>query len=88
MGFSSVQRRFAQLALNEPLEVAPFIPKIETIYLLHVVLETDYLVKGKKGDEEYKVQDLSALVIKELSNQFFTNGQKIVLEANGTWSSP
>jgi len=82
MGFSSVQRRFAQLALNEPLEVIPFIPKVENIYLYNVILEVDFLVKGRKGDEDYKVEDLSQVVIKALANQFFTVGQKIVLEVN------
>jgi len=83
MGFSSIQRRFVQLSLNEPLEVSSYVPKLDTIYLMNLALDVDFLIKAKKTNDEYKADDLTAILMRNLGNQFFSVGQKLVAEVNG-----
>lgn len=83
IGFSSIQRRFVQLSLNEPLEITAFVPKLETIYLSRTVVDVDFLVKAKKTNDEYKAEDLTAVFMRNFTNQFFSVGQKLVAEVNG-----
>jgi len=83
IGFSSIQRRFVQLSLNEPVEANSYIPRLDNIYLMHTVVDVDFLVKAKKTNDEYKAEDLTAVFMRNFQNQFFSIGQKLVAEVNG-----
>jgi len=82
VAFNSVHRRFALLSLNEPVEVTLYIPSVENIYLGNLTLEADFLQKGKKIVEEYKKEDIAAIIIREFENQFFNVEQKFVVDFN------
>jgi hypothetical protein len=49
VGFSSVQRRFVQLSLNETVQLYPYIPEETAIYLSQMTLETDFFSKNIKS---------------------------------------
>jgi hypothetical protein len=50
LAFSSVQRRFALLSLNEPIDAILYQPAIETIYASTLTLEVDLLAKKKTNE--------------------------------------
>jgi len=83
IGMSAIQRRFLSYALNEPIDVLPFTQKLETIYLSKLILEVDFLTKSKRVDDEFKVEDLTKTLVRELGKQFFTVNQKFVADING-----
>lgn len=83
ISFTSIQRRFAEIALNDTLQVTPFpIDAIESNYLGSVGLEVDNLAKTSKG-ENFDCAVLSELVVKTLEGQFLTVGQQFVLDVYG-----
>jgi len=79
----SVQRRFAEIALNDNLIVTPFIvDAMESSYLGSVSLEVDYLARTSKPDT-FDCSALQDLAIKTLETQFLTIGQQFVLDVYG-----
>eukprot|EP01102_Stenamoeba_stenopodia_P014537 TRINITY_DN4836_c0_g1_i1.p1 TRINITY_DN4836_c0_g1~~TRINITY_DN4836_c0_g1_i1.p1 ORF type:complete len:740 (-),score=208.35 TRINITY_DN4836_c0_g1_i1:138-2357(-) len=83
IGFTSVQRRFAEIALNDNLLVTPFVvDAVESNYLGSIALEVDYLARSSKADT-FDCTALQDLVVKTLENQFLTLGQQFVLDVYG-----
>jgi len=64
------------------VEAVLFKPSVDNIYMHALNVEVDYLSKNKKGDD-FKIEDISKVLLRELSNQFFTVDQRFVLEVNG-----
>jgi len=85
IGFSSVQRRFVQLSLNEPVDVSPYSPPADdsTIYLSTLTLEVDFLIKNRKIDDNFNIADITKVIMREIINQFLTVEQRFVGEVNG-----
>lgn len=84
MCFSSVQRRFIQLSLNEAIEVQPYYPaNIENCYIHQMTIEVDLFSKNTRSVVEFKVEDISKILLTVCNEMFLTVDQKMVLDASG-----
>ncbi len=83
MAFNGIHRRFALLSLNEPIDAILYNPPAESIYMGFLTLEVDYLQKTKKPGDEFKKEDLTAILMRDLMPQCFTLEQKFVVDYQG-----
>jgi len=85
IGLSTPHRRFVAVQLGEPVDIIPFVPDEQKIYLGKVVLEVDFLVKNKRIEEDFNPEDITKAVTRWFMGQFFSLGQKFVTEVNGVY---
>eukprot|EP01119_Soliformovum_irregulare_P007267 TRINITY_DN1966_c0_g1_i1.p1 TRINITY_DN1966_c0_g1~~TRINITY_DN1966_c0_g1_i1.p1 ORF type:complete len:737 (-),score=286.48 TRINITY_DN1966_c0_g1_i1:39-2249(-) len=83
IGLNNPTRGFTKTALNEILDVAPFVDDALDVYLSKVVVEVDYFVKTTQGSD-YKVEDLAGVFDRVFAQQYLTTGQECVADVFGT----
>jgi vesicle-fusing ATPase len=94
-GTSLVQRKWANLSINESIQCQPYDPIMaqgQSVYMSQLVLEIDYFNPAKyKAQQQQQHQQLEEYDAAEMSKKFstacqqhmFTRGQQLLFEFNG-----
>uniref|UniRef100_A0A8D9AML4 Vesicle-fusing ATPase n=1 Tax=Cacopsylla melanoneura TaxID=428564 RepID=A0A8D9AML4_9HEMI len=82
IGFSLLQRKWAELSLNQDIDVKPFFfnPKNTSEFLCTVVLEVDFLSKKNPAKEPYDTDKMVMEFLGRFSGQAFTEGQMLAFQ--------
>ncbi|KAG0342587.1 transport between ER and Golgi ATPase protein [Podila humilis] len=83
LGFSNVQRKWANISLNKEIDVQPFDPSLDgpEVYLSSIEVEVDLYKKSDSGD--FDAKDMSRQFISVFNNQILTVDQGLVLDFQG-----
>ncbi|GFR08034.1 vesicle-fusing ATPase 2, partial [Trichonephila clavata] len=84
IGFSLPMRKWAELSLNQTLEVRPYTFNPNIQYIAKVVLEVDFLDK-KTTLEPYDTEKMATEFVKNFCKQAFTVGQMLAFKNNSDW---
>ncbi|KAL1464946.1 hypothetical protein WDU94_004546 [Cyamophila willieti] len=82
IGFSLLQRKWAELSLHQDIDVKPFFfnPKNTSEFLCTVVLEVDFLSKKNPPKDPYDTDKMVLEFLGRFSGQAFTEGQMLAFQ--------
>jgi len=83
VGFNNIQRTTALLSLNEPIQVATYLPEGSDIYLFGLKFEVDFYIKSK-ATVPIDVDEVAKIITRDMLYQFFQMEQKLLLDFQGT----
>eukprot|EP00903_Cladosiphon_okamuranus_P006984 g6797.t1 len=84
IGINALQRRTANLTLNMPLPVYPFLDAALNIPMVAVNLTADLMVKGKGRPKQVDASKLSDAFKVNFNHQVFTPGQILAMTFEGS----
>ncbi|RWS15681.1 vesicle-fusing ATPase 2-like protein [Dinothrombium tinctorium] len=77
IGFNMPMRKWAQLSINEIIEVRPYVFDPSRQYVAKIVLEVDFLQKNSVTSEPYDTDEMAKEFTMQFPNQAFTCEQSI-----------
>lgn len=80
IGFSAVQRKWANISLESKLMVKPFSFDLRTQSITLMTVEVDFLSKKMTTLDPYDTDKLAPDLLQQFSNQAFTTGQQFVFQ--------
>ncbi|KAL6042923.1 transport between ER and Golgi ATPase protein [Balamuthia mandrillaris] len=83
IALGEMQRRTAQLSLNQAVNCVPFVPTNENIFLASLKVEVDFLSKSSKRDT-IEAHLLNEVLRREFLHQYFTLDQQFVADVAGS----
>ena len=83
LAFNLVQRKSLQLSLNEPLDVAPWFPPREDVYVHRIVVEVDFPNKARATNNAIDAEQLGKYAAKIFQNQCVCVSQDVLIDFQG-----
>ncbi|KAI5750413.1 hypothetical protein M8J76_015458 [Diaphorina citri] len=82
IGFSLLQRKWAELSLHQDIDVKPFFfnPKNTSEFLCTIILEVDFLSKKNPPKEPFDSEKMARVFLERFSGQAFTEGQLLAFQ--------
>lgn len=80
VGFSAVQRKWANVSLESKLMVRPFSFDLRTQSISIMTVEVDFLTKKMTNLDPYDTDKLAPDLLQQFSNQAFTVGQQFAFQ--------
>lgn len=82
IGFSLLQRKWAELSLNQDIDVKPFFfnPKNTSEFLCTIILEVDFLSKKNPTKDTFDTDKMAREFLSKFSGQAFTEGQMLAFQ--------
>lgn len=82
IGFSLLQRKWAELSLNQDIDVKPFFfnPKNTSEFLCTIILEVDFLSKKNPTKDPFDTEKMAREFLTRFSGQAFTEGQMLAFQ--------
>ncbi|CDW51902.1 CDC48 N and AAA and CDC48 2 domain containing pro tein [Trichuris trichiura] len=80
IAFSMPQRRWAQLSLDQEIEVQPYAMDSKNQFIAGMTLETDFYQKKTQSSEAYDTDAMALEFLMQFSKRAFTVGQEIVFQ--------
>ncbi|RNA29924.1 vesicle-fusing ATPase 1-like [Brachionus plicatilis] len=80
IGFSAVQRKWANISLESRLMIKPFSFDLRTHSISLLTVEVDFLSKKTTNLDPYDTDKLAPDLLQQFSNQAFTVGQQFVFQ--------
>ncbi|KAF9971654.1 transport between ER and Golgi ATPase protein [Actinomortierella ambigua] len=86
LGFSGLQRKWANLALNQEIEVQQFDPSMDgpQCFLYTVEVEVSLFAKNAEFRGEFDARHMSQQFIQVFNNQVLSGGQALVMDFQNT----
>jgi vesicle-fusing ATPase len=83
LAFNLVQRKTLQLSLNEPLDVAPWFPPRDNIYIYRISIEVDFPNKARATADAIDAEQLGKYAAKVFQNQCLSVAQDVLIDFQG-----
>ena len=83
LAFNLVQRKSLQISLNEPLDVAPWFPPRENIYIFRISAEADFPNKARATNNAIDAVELGKYAAKIFAKQCISVSQDILIDFQG-----
>lgn len=83
LAFNLVQRKSLQLSLNEPLDVAPWFPPRDNIYVFRISVEVDFPNKARATSNAIDAEQLGKYAAKIFANQCVSVSQDVLIDFQG-----
>jgi len=83
LAFNLVQRKSLQLSLNEPLDVAPWFPPRDNVYIFQITVEVDFPNKARATSNPIDAELLGKYTAKIFQKQCVSVSQDILIDFQG-----
>jgi len=83
LAFNLVQRKSLQLSLNEPLDVAPWFPPRDNVYIFQITVEVDFPNKARATSNPIDAELLGKYTAKIFQKQCLSVSQDILIDFQG-----
>ena len=83
LGFTSAQRKSCELALDDKLELKPYISKSDNVFVSTLHLDVDFLMKKTRDKKEpFEAKAIADAFIRQFVGQYLCVQQSVVAEFN------